>query len=136
MIFIDTGAFFARAYKPDGFHAHAVAAWKELETQGLPLFTSNLVLAETFTLMGRKANYEYAAEQAREILDSKSLTILRPDKADEREALSLFRKFADQRVSFTDCVSFALMKRHRIRRAFAFDVHFAYAGFLLWPGRA
>lgn len=61
------------------------------------------------------------------------LTILRPDVSDESAALDLFRKFADQKVSFTDCVSFALMRRHRLKKAFTFDRHFAGAGFEVWP---
>ena len=57
-----------------------------------------------------------------------------PDAEDEFEALvELFRKFADQRVSFTDCVSFALMRRYGIAKAFGFDRHFVHAGFELWP---
>ncbi len=54
-------------------------------------------------------------------------------KDDEIEAIHLFRKFADQRVSFTDCISFVLMKRFRIRTAFTFDQHFARAGFEVIP---
>jgi len=42
-------------------------------------------------------------------------------------------KFADQGVSFTDCLSFRLMKRHRIRSVFGFDHHFTAAGFRVWP---
>ena len=39
------------------------------------------------------------------------------------------RKYADQDVSYTDCVSFAIMHRLRIRTAFTFDRHFRLAGF-------
>jgi hypothetical protein len=48
---------------------------------------------------------------------------------DELKAIRLFRKFADQRVSFTDCVSFTLMKRNKLTIAFTFDAHFRLAGF-------
>jgi predicted nucleic acid-binding protein len=41
--------------------------------------------------------------------------------------------FGDQAVSFTDALSFAVMRRMRIERAFSFDRHFALAGFELWP---
>ena len=51
----------------------------------------------------------------------------------EKRALGFFEKFADQDVSFTDCVSFALMNQHDIERAFTFDRHFALAGFEVWP---
>lgn len=64
---------------------------------------------------------------------SNTLDILRPSREDELEALSLFEKFADQEVSFTDCISFVLMQRQQIKRVFSFDRHFQYAGFTLWP---
>ena len=59
--------------------------------------------------------------------------ILRPEAEDEFKALELFRKLGDQQVSFTDCVSFALMRRYGIDKAFGFDRHFVHAGFELWP---
>ena len=40
---------------------------------------------------------------------------------------------ADQEVSFTDCVSFALMREAGIRRAFSFDRHFDLLGFQRSP---
>ena len=59
--------------------------------------------------------------------------VLRPDADDETRAIDLFAKFADQQISFTDCVSFVLMRRNRLERAFTFDRHFADAGFDLMP---
>ena len=76
---------------------------------------------------------EMTADRAEAAYASRVLTILRPDAADERAALALFRKLSDQEVSFTDCVSFALMRRHKLARAFTFDRHFAAAGFTVWP---
>jgi predicted nucleic acid-binding protein len=38
----------------------------------------------------------------------------------------------DQKVSFTDCVSFTLMREAGIQTAFAFDSHFERAGFKKW----
>lgn len=72
---------------------------------------------------------------ARALLGSKALTILRPDAEDELAALDLFARFADQEVSFTNCTSFALMRRHRLSRAFTFDRHFLAAGFEVLPPR-
>ena len=46
--------------------------------------------------------------------------------------LNLFEKFADQEISFTDCVSFALMREADIQQAFSFDWHFERAGFKKW----
>lgn len=133
MIFVDTGAFLARHVSHDQLHAKARRAWKDLEKAKSPLFTSSFVLDETFTLLARRTSYAFAADRAEAVCASRVLTILRPDAADEQSALSLFRKLADQEVSFTDCVSFALMRRHKLSRAFTFDRHFAAAGFTVWP---
>lgn len=91
------------------------------------------MLDETITLLARRAGSPFAVERARAIFDSEQLVVLRAGGEEEEAALVLFEKLADQRVSFTDCLSFALMRHHRIRRAFAFDRHFEAAGFELWP---
>jgi predicted nucleic acid-binding protein len=67
------------------------------------------------------------------LLHSAALTILRPEAEDEEKAVDLFDKFADQEVSFTDCISFVLMRRNRLERAFTFDRHFGSAGFEIMP---
>ncbi len=133
MIFVDTGPFLARHVAQDQFHAKAIRAWKAAARSEAALFTSSFVLDETFTLLGRRTSYAFAADRAEAMLASRVLTVLRPDARDEAAALALFRKLADQEVSFTDCISFALMRRHRIPRAFTFDRHFEAAGFTVWP---
>lgn len=132
MIYIDTGAFLARYLSHDQYHLKAMNAWKRLEQLNRPCFTSNFVLNETFTLLARRTDYAFAAERARIILSSEILTILRPAEGEEYEALELFEKYADQQVSFTDCISFALMRKKNIEQAFSFDHHFERAGFRLW----
>jgi uncharacterized protein len=133
MIYIDTGALIARYIAKDDYHTEAKSNWKGLEKNKDRLFTSNFVLDETFTLLGRRAGYKFAAERARAIYSSEALTILRPDKSNELEALRFFEKYSDQMVSYTDCISFALMREHKIKRVFTFDKHFDLAGFQIIP---
>jgi hypothetical protein len=133
VIFIDSGAFLARYIERDQYHAGATEHWQKLQTDRRRCFTSNFVLDETITLLARRTTYEFAAERARNLYESHELSILRPDGDDEDAALDLFEKYADQSVSFTDCVSFALMERHNIRTAFSFDHHFRIAGFEVEP---
>ncbi|MGH9441187.1 MAG: type II toxin-antitoxin system VapC family toxin [Thermoanaerobaculia bacterium] len=133
MIFIDTGAFLARYLASDSLHQKALRAWKDLEKRKATVVTSHFVLDETLTLLARRADYRFAAERGRGLYESETLQILRADSAAEVRALSLFEKFADQKVSFTDCVSFALMSQRKIERAFTFDRHFILAGFEVWP---
>lgn len=133
MIFVDTGAFLARHVRRDRHHEKARTAWAEVRARRRRCLTSNFVLDETLTLLGRRVSYVFAAERAAVWWGSEALSIARPDERDELAAIELFRKYADQGVSFTDCVSFALMKRNRVRTAFTFDRHFAAAGFEVWP---
>ena len=133
MIFVDTGAFLGRCLPSDQFHARAVAGWKKVADKGERCCTSSFILDETLTLLARRADYAFAAERGRAMRSSRMLEIARPSEKIEDEALDLFEKFADQRVSFTDCVSFALMRERHIKRVFTFDAHFERAGFELWP---
>ena len=134
-VFIDTGAFICRQRADDQHHRAALAGWAQLEKSRVRLFTSNFVLDEAITLLSRRAGAHFAANQARVWYSSAVLRILRPDVDDEQRALDLLAKFAEQAVSFTDCVSFVLMKREQIKRAFSFDRHFKAAGFELIPTR-
>jgi hypothetical protein len=133
VIFIDTGAFLARHIERDQYHDAAIEHWRTLRNDRRRCFTSNFVLDETITLLARRSTYQFAAERARNLFESTSLSILRPDEHDEFAALELFQKYADQGVSFTDCVSFVLMEKQDIKCAFSFDRHFRLVGFEVEP---
>jgi uncharacterized protein len=55
--------------------------------------------------------------------------LLHSARGDEIEAIRWMRKYSDKEISFTDCVSFAMMRRFGIHTAFTFDRHFLDAGF-------
>ena len=133
MIYIDTGAFLARHLSKDQYHFKANAFWDSIRKNSETCVTSNFVLDETFTLLGRRAGYSFAAQRARNIYASELVNILRPSREDELKAIALFEKYSDHHISFTDCVSFVLMKSRRIKRVFTFDQHFQIAGFQLYP---
>jgi len=50
-------------------------------------------------------------------------------KNDERKAWKLFLKRKDKKYSFTDCVSFVLMRQLGIKKYLACDEHFKIEGF-------
>jgi len=133
VIFIDTGAFLARYLRKDQHHRSAVAVWQKLGSDRENCVTSNFILDETFTLLGRWAGHDFAVQRAKNIYASQSLTIFRPNRDDEINALKFFGKYADQYISFTDCISFVLMKREKINRVFSYDRHFKFAGFEVMP---
>ena len=131
MIFVDTGAWVARFSRRDQYHNRASATWAKLKASNERIVTSDSVFVETISLLGRKVSPLAAVGAGRFLQEWNRLTILRATKVDETSALDLLGKFADQSIGFVDCLSFALMRRHRIPTAFAFDRHFELAGFPL-----
>jgi predicted nucleic acid-binding protein len=133
LIFVDTGAFLGRYLDNDQHHLQAESIWRRIEHEKEGFCTSNFVIDELVTLLGRRSSHEFAARKVRGIYKSELIDILRPDEAEEHDALVFFEKYHDQDVSFTGCVSFAIMKRRHIDRAFSFDRHFDLPGFTRIP---
>jgi len=128
-IFIDTGAFLARYIVKDQHHKSAITKWKKLHKSNSKYVTSNFVLNEMITLLGRWVGEDFALEKAYSIYNSDSFIILRPEESDEMHALDYFKKYSDKKIGFTDCLSFVLMKKHKIHDIFTFDRHFVDVGF-------
>lgn len=129
-IFIDTGAFLAKEIANDQHHAAAVSFWNFLDDDRVALYSSEHVLDEAMTLLARRTSYTWAAGWGQDALSS-GISWLKAEEKDWIAALRSMRKFADQGISFTDCVSFVLMRREGLRDAFGFDRHFSAAGFRL-----
>ena len=125
MNFVDTGIFVALNRRQDQYRAEALRLWPSLERP----VTSNHVVGEVATTLGRFVGYGFGAECAKAIFHSKDVEVLQATREDEIQALNWMRKYADQGVGFTDGVSFAMMRRLKIRTAFTFDRHFRLAGF-------
>jgi predicted nucleic acid-binding protein len=134
-IFIDTGAFLAKEIAADQFHRQAVEFWDRMSEESLVLYSSEHVLDETATLLARRTSYFWATEWGADVLNA-GIHFLPTQGNDLRDAFRLMRKFADQAVTLTDCISFVLMKKEGLKDAFGFDRHFTAAGFSLWPSSA
>jgi predicted nucleic acid-binding protein len=133
VIFVDTGAFLGWFCPNDQHHDAACKSWADLNARPQKLVTSNFVIDETITLLGRRTSHQYAADRAEDIFSSNVLHIIQTEERHQAVAVALFRKFADQSISFTDCVSFAMMAELEISEAFTFDHHFRIAGFTVLP---
>ncbi len=132
-LFLDTGCFLARELSRDQYHQKSVVAWKSLLNSQIQLYCSEHVLDESITLLARRHSYAFAAQCGANYLTSNIIEWLVASENDLSEALRLMRKYSDQAVSYTDCISFVLMKKQGIRHVFGFDGHFAAARFRLWP---
>ena len=83
------------------------------------VYSSEHILDETLTLLARRESSAYAAAAGEELFASRVLRWLDATPAKWQTALRLMRKLADQAVSFTDCLSFALMRREKSNTSLA-----------------
>ena len=133
-IFVETGALFARFFKRDKHFMCSNEIWKQIESSSSKLFTTGYVLAEFATLLARRTSYQYSAEILSLVYSKETFTIEFGNDLDHEKAKEFFKKYADQSIGFVDCISFATMKRLKIKQAFTFDKsHFEYAGFKVLP---
>lgn len=129
--FVDTGAWIALAIVRDPLHDRAVAAWQRLERADARLHVSVPVLLETFTYLDRKGSRELAQRWRASLRAVPRLQILGCATAELEAAWPWLDRRDLHRLGLVDATSFVLMRKHAIRVAFAFDVHFAIAGFRL-----
>lgn len=132
-VFVDTGALVARVLPRDQHHRASRRGWDTLENVEVKLFSSEHVLDEAVSLLVRQAGARYATRWGRDHLASNEIVWLNAGREDWHDALRWLEKFADQKLSLTDCLSFALMRREGIEAVFGFDHHFDLAGFEMWP---
>ncbi len=132
-LFVDTGAWFALADRSDQYHTRAVDIYPKLLRRYDHLTTTNLVIAETYTLIRRAIGHQAAMTFLENIGASPRVIKVHADSKLEDTAENILRKYHDQDFSYTDAVSFAVMKQYGIVQAFSFDQHFTTAGFTLTP---
>jgi predicted nucleic acid-binding protein len=126
--YIDTGAWIALLDPKDAFHASARATRGRLQAAQEGLVTGWHTLTELADGLSRHANQTHASRTLSRILESPSVRVEASEPHLDR-AIELFTTRLDWGVDLSDCISFALMEAHRIRRAFAYDRDFEKAGF-------
>jgi len=130
-VFVDSGAWIALALSRDPLHVQAREQWDMLHGAAAKLHTSVPVLIETFTFLDRNVNRDVALAWKESIYKPGTVKILPCELRDLELSWSYFRRNDLHKLSAVDATSFVIMKRARIGRAFAFDHHFAVAGFKL-----
>jgi uncharacterized protein len=128
-VFVDSGAWIALALSRDPLHQRAREQWDRVLSAGAKLHTSVPVVIETFTFLDRNANRDVALVWKDSIYKAVRLKILACELRDLELSWSYFRRADLHKLSAVDATSFAIMRRAHIRVAFAFDHHFAVAGF-------
>ena len=129
-IFVDTSGWYAYARGDDPAHGAAREALEKWEGR---LVTTDYVFDETVTLARARLGAAAAAKIGDALLDAGVVALVRLLPEDFEDAWESFKKSKDKGWSFTDCTSFAVMRRLRLHAAVATDRHFRQAGFEALP---
>ena len=124
-VFVDTSYYIARTIPHD--------QWRDVARQairpGVRYVTAAPVINETISLLQQRGLLSTALVFLAGIRSSPDIQIVQVDPVLQSEAWDLFHKLAGSGANAVDCISFAIMKRLSIRKAFTFDRHFRNAGF-------
>ena len=130
-LLVDTSALLALVMRDDQNHQAAVSFVRSHPDARFVL--SELILAEVATRIRARAGPVKAVGVARGLLDSRRYEVLFTDAELLDEALARMERFADKRLSLTDCSSFALIDRLALQAVFAFDTDFRNCGYRMLP---
>ena len=130
-VFVDTSALYAILDADDSGHAPASQAWTALVNELETFVTSNYTLIELHALLQSRlgmAAVRLLYEAIVPILD-----VLWVDDETHRAGVDAVLVANRRQLSLVDGVSFVLMRRQGIARAFTLDPHFAEQGMEVIP---
>jgi uncharacterized protein len=130
MVFVDTGAWFARHVPADPNHDR-VRAWLDANTE--PLITTDYCVDETLTLLVARRRVRRAMEVGRILFETGVVEIHFVTADQISRAWTLFQQRAAARWSFTDCTSKIAIEELGIKTAVALDAHFREFGVQVVP---
>jgi predicted nucleic acid-binding protein len=133
-LFVDSGAWIALTNPRDQLHEDADRLFRVAVESRIPLITTDLVVAEVHRLLLHRSGPAIAARALDHIEAAENLVVefVTPDH--HRAAREWLSRFADQPITYTEAISFAVMKTRRCHAALTFDRHFEIAGFERWRG--
>jgi predicted nucleic acid-binding protein len=131
-VLVDSGAWIALVSANDSHHAEAEALFQLAIRRRVQLVTTNLVLAETHRFLLHRAGRHAAQAVLNRIDASPLLEIVFTTATHHAAGRAWIDKLPDQALTYTDALSFTVMRSRRCTAALTFDRHFTIAGFARW----
>ncbi len=125
-IFLDTSYLLALIRKKDARHEAALTA---SAIHAGPFITTDLVLVELANCLSQPPYRATAAAIIEKIRSDKNTKVVPFDSEGMQQALAMYKGRPDKAWGLTDCFSFVVMKKERLKVALCFDEHFRQAGF-------
>jgi predicted nucleic acid-binding protein len=116
----------------DQHHESADALFRRAIRERVPLLTTSLVLSEVHRLLLFRAGPQAAATALDRIEASPLVRLVFPTATHHETARRWLARLPDQRITYTDAVSFAVMEQAKLRAVLGFDHDFLMAGFEFW----
>lgn len=130
-VFLDSSYFKALIDEKDEFHSQADDILNLFTRNEDQLISTNYIVDETATLLRVRCGLNVALKfRSFLAIGTPTIKLIRVIVADDAAAWNWFVNDWS-RLSFTDCVSFAVMKRLEITHVATFDQHFHRAGFTI-----
>jgi uncharacterized protein len=133
-VFVDTSAWIAFLSSRDQHHFEAEQLFRKAVAEKVRLFTTNLVIAEIHRLILHRVGAEAAASALKMIEADARIMIVFANLSHHEAAKIWLAKFLNQKLTYTDSVSFAIMQEAGCNDFLSFDNHFLAAGFQRWTG--
>lgn len=121
-IFVDSNYFIALYRISDSLHEHALRITHALEQKGMILVVSNLIFAETVTVLSQREGKELAWQAGEDLLKNEQVRHMHVDEALQRKSWEIFREVQEKNISFVDCSTVAVMQTEGISTLLTFDV--------------
>ncbi len=130
-VFIDTSGFYSMLVSRDRMHPAAREFMAQAAREGRRFVTTDHVLDETATLLRARGLDRFTPALFESVDKSRAIRIEWTTSGRFDQTRAFFLRHADKSWSFTDCLSFVLMRELGLREALSTDDHFRQAGFSL-----
>jgi uncharacterized protein len=125
-VFADTSYYIALFHEDDLRHAKAL---RFSQDRTCPVVLTDFILLELGNALCRGQARNIFINVVANLRSDPLFTIIPVSAALFEAGLQLFGQRLDKEWSLTDCISFIVMKRHRLTEALTADHHFEQAGF-------
>ncbi|MBU3978077.1 PIN domain-containing protein [Patescibacteria group bacterium] len=125
-IFIDTSAFIALLVENELDHLKVAKKYFDYRQQRSILFTSYFILDELFTrlLYYKNINIKKYIQVLQTAIAANELTVMQVDEALFEKSITVFMKFSEHNISFTDATTYILYKEYFLDEIFTLDSDF------------
>jgi len=126
-VFIDSDVIVAAYDTVDLLHGAVSDLLPQIEDKKWIPWVGVNILIESLTIVSQRVSIKKSLELLDYFFESCEIVFL--DEEIINQANAIFKKRTSKNVSYSDCISFAIIKSLNIKKVFTFDTHFKSQGF-------